>query len=87
MMEPKLLDEMVERLSKIIPQGVLEVQQDVQTNIRAALNSTFAKLNLVTREEFEVQSEVLARTRAKLKALEEKVAAFESELLKQRTEE
>lgn len=86
-MEPKLLDEMVERLSKIIPQGVLEVQQDVQTNIRAALNSTFAKLNLVTREEFEVQSAVLARTRAKLKALEEKVAALEAELLKQRTEE
>lgn len=87
MREPKILDEMAERLSKIIPQGVREVQQDVQNNIRAALNSTFEKLNLVTREEFDVQSEVLARTRAKLKALEEKVAALEAELLKQRTEE
>lgn len=87
MREPKILDEMAERLSKIIPQGVCEVQQDVQNNIRAALNSTFEKLNLVTREEFDVQSEVLARTRARLKALEEKVAALEAELLKRRTEE
>ncbi|MCL5801032.1 MAG: accessory factor UbiK family protein [Gammaproteobacteria bacterium] len=87
MIAPKILDEMAERMSKIIPQGVREVQQDVQNNIRAALNSTFEKLNLVTREEFEVQSAVLARTRAKLKALDEKIAALEAELLKQRTEE
>lgn len=87
MIEPKILEEMAERLSKIIPQGVREVQQDVQNNIRAALNSTFEKLNLVTREEFDVQSAVLARTRAKLKALEETIAALEAELLKQRTEE
>ncbi len=83
MIEPKILDEMAERLSKIIPQGVREAQQDMQNNLRAALNSTFAKLNLVTREEFEVQSAVLARTRAKLKALEEQVAALEAELLKE----
>lgn len=80
MIEPKTLDEMAERLSKIIPQGVREVQQDVQNNIRAALNSAFAKLNLVTREEFDVQSEVLARTRAKLEALEAQVAALEAQL-------
>ncbi len=83
MIEPKILDEMAERLAKVIPQGVREIQQDVQNNLRASLNSTFAKLNLVTREEFEVQSAVLARTRAKLKALEEKVAALEAELLKE----
>lgn len=87
MIEPKILDEMAERLSKIIPQGVREVQQDVRNNIRAALNSTFEKLNLVTREEFEVQSAVLARTRAKLKALEDKVTALESESLKPHTKE
>ncbi len=83
MIEPKILDEMAERLAKVIPQGVREVQQDIQNNLRASLNSTFAKLNLVTREEFEVQSAVLARTRAKLKALEEKVAALEAGLLKE----
>ncbi len=83
MIEPKILDEMAERLAKVIPQGVREIQQDVQNNLRASLNSTFAKLNLVTREEFEVQSAVLARTRAKLKTLEEKVAALEAGLLKE----
>ena len=81
------LDELVRRLTEIVPPGIRETQRDVEKNLRAALNSTFAKLNLVTREEFDVQSAVLARTRARLKALEETVAALEAELLKQRTEE
>ncbi|MDP1707872.1 MAG: accessory factor UbiK family protein [Gammaproteobacteria bacterium] len=81
------LDELVRRLTGIIPPGLHETQRDVERSLRAALNSTFAKLNLVTREEFDVQTEVLSRTRAKLKALDDKVAALESELLKLRTTE
>ncbi len=81
------LDELVRRLAEIVPPGIRETQRDVEKNLRAALNSTFAKLNLVTREEFDVQSAVLARARARLKMLEETVAALEAELLKQRTEE
>ena len=79
-----LLDDLVKHISEAIPPGARNVQQDLEKNLRAGLNSTFAKLNLVTREEFDVQAEVLARSRAKLQKLEEQVAHLEAELLKAR---
>lgn len=75
MLNPKLLDEMAARVSSLLaatPAG------DVEKNMRAALAGLFAKLDLVTREEFDVQREVLARTRAKLQALEGRVAELEA---------
>jgi BMFP domain-containing protein YqiC len=75
MLNPKLLDEMSSRMSSLLastPAG------DIEKNLRAALGSLFAKLDLVTREEFDVQREVLARTRAKLQALEVRVAELEA---------
>ena len=75
--DPKQLDELSRRLGKLIPQGIKDVQADVEKNIRAVLQSAFSKMNLVTREEFDVQSAVLERTRAKLEALEKQVAALE----------
>jgi BMFP domain-containing protein YqiC len=75
MLNPKLLDEMSSRMSSLLantPAG------EVEKNLRAALASLFAKLDLVTREEFDVQREVLARTRAKLQALEARVAELEA---------
>lgn len=81
------LEELARRLASMIPRDFHETQRDVEQNLRATLNSTFAKLHLVTREEFDVQSEVLSRTRAKLKALEDHVALLESELLKSHTKE
>lgn len=81
------LDELARRLAGMIPRDIHEAQRDVEENLRATLNSTFAKLNLVTREEFDVQTEVLSRTHAKLKTLENQVAALESKLLKQRTKQ
>ena len=53
---------------------------DIERNVRAMMAQTFSKLDLVTREEFDVQQEVLKRTRAKLTELEEKVAALENQL-------
>lgn len=81
------LDELARRLAGMIPLDIHEARRDVEQNLRATLNSTFAKLNLVTREEFDVQTEVLSRTRAKLKTLEDQVAVLESKLLKPRTKE
>ena len=52
---------------------------DVQKNMKAMLTSTFAQLDLVTREEFDVQTEVLQRTREKLGALEARIAALEAQ--------
>ncbi len=83
MLNPKLLDEMSSRVSSLLastPAG------DIEKNLRAALGSLFAKLDLVTREEFDVQREVLARTRAKLQALEARVAELEAARAPSRTE-
>jgi BMFP domain-containing protein YqiC len=82
MLDPKHLDELTQRLSNLIPQGVKNVQSDIEKNIRSVLQSAFAKMDLVTREEFDVQSAVLTRTRAKLDALEKQVAALEQQLKK-----
>jgi len=81
------LEELARRLASMIPRDFHETQRDVEQNLRATLSSTFAKLNLVTREEFDVQTEVLSRTRAKLKVLEGQVTALEFELLEPRTKE
>ncbi len=77
MIDPKLIDELTTRLSATMPSGIQALQADVVKNMRATLESGLAKLDLVTREEFEVQSAVLARTREKLAGLEAQIKALE----------
>ncbi|MES9969100.1 MAG: accessory factor UbiK family protein [Candidatus Thiodiazotropha sp.] len=77
MIDPKLIDELTTRLSATLPSGFQTLQADVTKNMRATLESGLAKLDLVTREEFEVQSAVLARTREKLERLEAQIKALE----------
>ena len=72
---PNLLNDISGKLSALLANSPL---QDVEKNVKAVLGSAFAKLDLVTREEFDVQKEVLARTRAKLEALEARIAALEA---------
>ena len=74
-MDQKLLDEINERVRAVLAQGPVA---DLEKNLRALLAGVFARLDLVTREEFDIQREVLARTRAKLVELEKKVADMES---------
>ncbi len=69
------------QFTESLPTGVLELHRDLEKNLRMGMEATFKQMNLVTREEFEVQSAVLARTRARLEALEAKVAALESKIL------
>jgi len=78
MIDPSQLDQLTDRLMGLLPKGVREVQHDVEKNLRSILQSTFTKLDLVTREEFDVQAAVLARTREKLEALEKQIAALEA---------
>ena len=78
MIDPKLFDDFSKRMADSMPRGFQTLQEDMQRNARAALEATLGKLNLVTREEFEVQQAVLARTREKLKTLEARVAALEA---------
>lgn len=77
MLDPKKIEEVVQSLANALPPGLTAMQADVEKNIRSALSGMFAKLDLVTRDEFDVQTQVLQRTRAKLEVLEQKVAELE----------
>lgn len=77
MLDPKKIEEVVQGLTNALPPGLMAMQADVEKNIRTALSGMFTKLDLVTREEFDVQTQVLQRTREKLEALEKKVAELE----------
>ncbi len=77
MIDPKTLDDLASRLAGSLPGGMQILQDDLKKNLRANLEAALAKLNLVTREEFDVQSAVLARTREKLTQLETQVDELE----------
>jgi len=77
MLDPKYLDDLTRHLSGSLPKGLQALQEDINRNLRAALEAGLAKLDLVTREEFDVQAAVLARSREKLEQLESEVAALE----------
>ncbi|HUN73729.1 MAG TPA: accessory factor UbiK family protein [Steroidobacteraceae bacterium] len=79
-MDPFRIDEIVRRLLESIPPAARSVQQDLETNFRAVLRTTLSKLDLVTREEFDAQSKVLERTRAKAEALESRLTELERSL-------
>ena len=64
------LDELARRLSSLVPPGLKEGREELQQNFKSVLQAGLGKLDLVTREEFEVQRAVLARTRERLEALE-----------------
>lgn len=72
-MSKDALDELTKRISSLIPGDVKHMQEDLENNVRSLLQTTLAKMNLVTREEFDVQSAVLRRTREKLEQLEKQV--------------
>ncbi len=79
MIDTKLIDDLARKLSKLMPADLSAIQQDMEHNFRTTLQNTFSRLNLVSREEFDVQTEVLARTRTKLDALEKQVQALEKD--------
>lgn len=78
-MDPRFIDDLAQRLSESVPAGLRSLQRDLEGNFKAVLRSALARLDLVTREEFEVQSAVLARTRARLKEFELRIAAMEKQ--------
>jgi len=65
------------KLAESVPPGLRSVREDLEKNFRGVLKAGLGKMDLVTREEFEVQEAVLARTRAKLKGLEERLESLE----------
>ncbi|NOX90983.1 MAG: accessory factor UbiK family protein [Gammaproteobacteria bacterium] len=79
-LDPEKLDELARGVLDKLPAGFQTMQQDMEKNLRAALQATLAKMELVTRDEFDVQSAVLQRSREKLEALEARVTELEKQL-------
>ena len=76
-METRFLDEMNRKVSELV---AASPAKDIEKNLRALLSSAFSRLDLVTREEFDIQQEVLGRTREKLQQMEARVAQIEKSL-------
>lgn len=81
MFDPKTIDDIASKLSAAVPPGLNQFKDDMEKNFHAILQTALGKLDLVTREEFEVQKAVLSKTRTKLEALEKRVLELEQKLL------
>lgn len=73
MIDAKIIDQFVAAVTRVLPQG----PKGIEKNLRAAMQGAFDRMNLVSREELEVQEQVLQRTRARLQELEKRIAELE----------
>lgn len=80
--KPKQIDDLAKKLTGFMPDSLQNLQTDIEENIKFSLESGLRKMNLVTREEFDIQRAVLLRTREKLETLEKVVSELESHLEK-----
>ena len=81
-MDPKRIDELARRLAAVLPDGINDLRTDMERNFRAVLQGTLARMDVVTREEFDVQAGVLARTREKVEQLLQRLEELEKALAK-----
>jgi ubiquinone biosynthesis accessory factor UbiK len=79
-MDPFHIDDIVRRLLETVSPGLRSVQEDLESNFRVVLRAALGRLDLVTREEFDTQTHVLERTRAKADAMEARIAELEKRL-------
>lgn len=79
MVDKKIIDQVLASLRECLPQNI---GRETEKNLRAAMQGVFDRLKLVTREELEVQEQVLQRTRARLQELEKRIAELEQKLKK-----
>ena len=80
MLNRSTLDLLVERIAATFPQGASPLREDLRKNIKAALSSAFARMDLVTREEFDVQTALLQKTRARLEEMEKQIKELEASI-------
>ena len=78
MKKPGVLDELVGKLGQALPPGAAELKADFEKNARGAVQSALGKMDLVTREEFDIQATLLQRTREKLDKLEKAMQELEA---------
>ncbi len=77
MINNSTIESLAEKITSSLPSGGKALADDLKKNLRVGLNSTLERMDLVTREEFDIQTELLARTRARLEILEKQVAELE----------
>ena len=77
MLDPKKLEDIAKQIADAVPPGVKSMAEEAEVRVKQILQSQLTKLDLVTREEFDVQTQVLIKTREKLEALEARVKALE----------
>jgi hypothetical protein len=77
MSDPRILEDLAARLARVLPPGLAGLRAELEENFRAILRANLERFDLVSRERFEQQAEVLAKTRAKLEALEQRLEALE----------
>lgn len=75
--DPKSLDDLARKLADSVPPGLAALKQDLEQNFKAVLQSGLSKLDLVTRQEFDIQAGVLRRSRERLEEIEQRLAALE----------
>ncbi|SJL83600.1 ubiquinone biosynthesis accessory factor UbiK [Vibrio palustris] len=80
MFDPKKLEQLAKQIHDSMPQPVKELGADVDSKVRQVIQGQLGKLDVVSREEFDVQTQVLLRTRQKLTEMEQKVADIEAKL-------
>jgi BMFP domain-containing protein YqiC len=77
-MDARSLDDLARRLAAAVPPGLTALRRDLEDNFKAVLQAGLSRLDLVSRQEFDVQAAVLRRTREKLEALEARLATLEN---------
>jgi BMFP domain-containing protein YqiC len=76
-LDPRFIDDLARKLSAAVPPSVIALRRDLEDNFKAVLQAGLNRLDLVSRQEFDVQAAVLRRTREKLEALEARLATLE----------
>lgn len=84
MIKAREFEDFVQQFLRLLPRDLGRSREDFEKVVRASLNATFSRMNLVTREEFDVQAHLLANTRAALDALQKKITELEKALSEKR---
>ncbi|MCY4153853.1 MAG: accessory factor UbiK family protein [Gammaproteobacteria bacterium] len=80
MIKAREIEDFVQQFLRLLPQDLSRSREDFEKVVRAAMNAAFSRMNLVTREEFAVQAQLLSNTRAELDELEQKITELEKTL-------
>ena len=80
MIKPGEIEDFIQQFLRLLPRDLSRSREDFEKVARASLNATFSRMNLVTREEFDIQSQLLSNTRAALDELEKKITSLEKAL-------